>query len=426
MNGKVALRITTHASPVSITISKPLQVQIAAHSGLVWAGGKDFYQGPGSGKINAQLHRMLEDVKMTYGLLLTGLACEVTAPMVRDTYKDMVTGRYSFDQRGLSECMKARAPVRVRFTVSRLLDWHIANKLRCTESTRALYRCLAGSITTFLTSVHRADLLAEQFDTALMNQMLDYQRARGMADSSINEQMVLLKSAIKQGVARDYVAENLLAAHEFKFVRNEHTACLMPEQLAWLESTNFLLPVAPLADLPDVVASPGPWYGPRMQQAVDMFIFCCYTGFHYCDREALSNKHAFALGKTEWIEKIRRKTRRFNARATVKLSPQAVAIIAKYGGLDGLPKLVYRTNYEYIQRLGLLMGLPFKLATGNARNTFAYHCLNEWGFDMESTASMMGLKDTSTIRKYSKVERRRVELGVSWEKALNRSEGVEN
>ena len=39
---------------------------------------------------------------------------------------------------------------------------------------------------------------------------------------------------------------------------------------------------------------------------------------------------------------------------------------------------------------------------------------------------MMGLKDTSTIRKYSKVERRRVELGVSWEKALNRSEGVEN
>ena len=414
MNGKVALRITTHDKPVSITIDKELQSLIAHHPNLEWTGGKDFYQGPGAGRINAQLHKMLGDVKMTYGLLLSGLTCEVTATLVRDTYKDMTAGRYSFDQKGLSECMRNRGPVRVRMSVATLLDWHIANKLRCAESTRKLYRCLAGSITGFLNATHRGDLLAEHFDTAVMNQFLDYQRARGLADSSINEQMVLLRSAIKDGVARDYVGEDCLTSYAFRFVRNEHTASLLPEQLLWLETTDFTRPVVPLVDLPERVQYPGPFHGKTMQDTVSMFVLCCYTAFHYCDREELSSRHAHTVGKTHWIEKVRRKTKRFNAKAIVKLSPQARQIIAHYGGLDCLPKISYKTNYEYLYRLGLLMGLPFRLGTGNARNTFITLALNEWGFDKESVALMAGLKDIGTLDHYGRVDRRRVDLLIHW------------
>lgn len=422
LEGKIALRITIDGTPANITIPKNLQQQISYMPGLNWMGNKELFQGPGAMEINNALWEMKQAVKAAYGTL-NGYGASPSSKMVKEFYTGLKKGRYSDDPKGVAKYLKEGRMAGTKRTLIELLDWYNEKDVTIEGSTRVTRIAYINNMHAFLKESKLLDIQADKFNSAMMHRYIDWirrKRRKPMQDSYISKQVHFFKSALVAGYDREYVSVNALEGFRFRYESNEHTNHLTAEQMLWLSESDFRYPTEAMPGVGELFVNPKgpqvPYYGETMQVVVDLFIFCCYTGYHYCDRDGLQDEHFIYRNDTYWIEKVRRKTKRHGATAYTKLHPKALEIINKYGGKpSNLPRLRYQTNLNYLLRLGELMGLKFRLTTGIARNTFAHHCLNTWGFDLETTAAMMGLMDTKTIRKYAKVERGRVDSQVDWE-----------
>ncbi|WP_247237763.1 phage integrase SAM-like domain-containing protein [Telluribacter sp. SYSU D00476] len=421
LEGDVTLRITIDGVVANMKIPKNLRDQISYMHGLNWMGGKELYQGPGAMKINAALWEMKQGAKVAYGTL-NGYGVSPSSKMVKEFYRGLEKGLYSDDSKGVAKYLKQGRLVGGKRALIDLLKWYKDNSVRLEPGTKSTRQTYINNIEKFLATVGKPELPADSFNRAMMKRFVDWMRNKGkkpLKDSYINENIVFIKSAMKEGYDREFIHENLIANFAFKFTRDVHTDHLTIDQLQWLRSTDFTKPTGfmPGVEEPlEPLKGPAvPCYGEKMQVVVDLMILCCYTAFHYCDREGLQDEHYSFWRNNYWIEKVRRKTKRHKAKAMIKLRPEAIAIIEKYGGLSNLPRLPYRTNANYLIKLGQLMGLPYTLTTGIGRNTFAYQCLNIWGHSLGVTATMMGLKSVNTICKYAEVEKEGVDREVNYE-----------
>ena len=136
--------------------------------------------------------------------------------------------------------------------------------------------------------------------------------------------------------------------------------------------------------------------------ARDLFLFACYTGTAYADVVSVTRENLYTDDDGSLWLKYRRKKNEL--RASVKLLPEALALIEKYHD-DNRPTLFPMIHHPNLQRhmksLAVLAGVSGRLCYHQARHSFASLITLEAGVPIETISRMLGHSDISTPQVYA-------------------------
>ena len=138
--------------------------------------------------------------------------------------------------------------------------------------------------------------------------------------------------------------------------------------------------------------------------ARDLFLFACYTGTAYADAVSVTRENLYTDDEGSLWLKYRRKKNEL--RASVKLLPEALALIEKYHD-DPRPTLFPMIHHPNLQRhmksLAVLAGVSGRLCYHQARHSFASLITLEAGVPIETISRMLGHSDITTTQVYARV-----------------------
>ena len=147
-----------------------------------------------------------------------------------------------------------------------------------------------------------------------------------------------------------------------------------------------------------------PAYRKSHMLARDMFLFGCYTGVSYADIVSITHANLNTdEGGTLWLKYRRKKN---ELRASVKLLPEAIALINKYHSEDRetlFPLLRWSNLRRHMKALAALAGIKDDLCYHQARHSFASLITLEAGVPIETISRMLGHSDISTTQVYARV-----------------------
>ena len=140
--------------------------------------------------------------------------------------------------------------------------------------------------------------------------------------------------------------------------------------------------------------------------ARDLFLFACYTGTAYADAVSVTRENLYTDDEGNLWLKYRRKKNEL--RASVKLLPEALALIEKYRD-DSRPTLFPMIHHPNLQRhmksLAVLAGVSGRLCYHQARHSFASLITLEAGVPIETISRMLGHSDITTTQVYARAPR---------------------
>jgi integrase len=138
--------------------------------------------------------------------------------------------------------------------------------------------------------------------------------------------------------------------------------------------------------------------------ARDMFLFGCYTGVCYADVVSITHENLYTdEGGALWLKYRRKKN---ELRASVKLLPEAIALIEKYHSEDRdtlFPLLHWSNLRRHMKALAALADIKDDLCYHQARHSFASLITLEAGVPIETISRMLGHSDISTTQVYARV-----------------------
>ena len=138
--------------------------------------------------------------------------------------------------------------------------------------------------------------------------------------------------------------------------------------------------------------------------ARDLFLFACYTGTAYADAVSVTRENLYTDDEGSLWLKYRRKKNEL--RASVKLLPEALALIEKYHD-DNRPTLfpmIHHPNMKrHMKALAVLAGVSGRLCYHQARHSFASLITLEAGVPIETISRMLGHSDIQTTQVYARV-----------------------
>jgi len=146
-------------------------------------------------------------------------------------------------------------------------------------------------------------------------------------------------------------------------------------------------------------------WSPKVQQAVDSFLFMCYQGLHISDYRKLKPTDTVVFNSMKSIRMPRTKN---GQPIFVPIHNETMKIIEKYGGVENLPRISGQKNNDFLALAAISIGYDRPLTNKRARKKFTDRCLNDYGFSLETVAAMLGHKTTKWVRKYAKVKERRI------------------
>ena len=138
--------------------------------------------------------------------------------------------------------------------------------------------------------------------------------------------------------------------------------------------------------------------------ARDLFLFACYTGVSYADVVSITDENLYTDDSGALWLKYRRKKNEH--RASVKLLPEALAILEKYRDetRDTLFPIIYHPNMKrHMKALAVLAGVNGGLCYHQARHSFASLITLEAGVPIETISRMLGHSDITTTQVYARV-----------------------
>ena len=147
-----------------------------------------------------------------------------------------------------------------------------------------------------------------------------------------------------------------------------------------------------------------PAYRKSHMLARDLFLFACYTGVSYADVVSITNENLYTDEDGALWLKYRRKKNEL--RASVKLLPEAIALINKYHCEDRetlFPLLRWSNLRRHMKALAALAEIKDDLCYHQARHSFASLITLEAGVPIETISRMLGHSDISTTQVYARV-----------------------
>lgn len=138
--------------------------------------------------------------------------------------------------------------------------------------------------------------------------------------------------------------------------------------------------------------------------ARDLFLFACYTGVSYADVVSITNENLYTDEDGALWLKYRRKKN--GHRASVKLLPEALALINKYHSEYRetlFPLLRWSNLRRHMKALAALAGIKDDLCYHQARHSFASLITLEAGVPIETISRILGHSDISTTQVYARV-----------------------
>ena len=113
-------------------------------------------------------------------------------------------------------------------------------------------------------------------------------------------------------------------------------------------------------------------------------------------------------GRALWLKYRRKKN---ELRASVKLLPEAIALINKYSSEDRetlFPLLRWPNLRRHMKALAALAGIKDDLCYHQARHSFASLITLEAGVPIETISRMLGHSDISTTQVYARVSQKKL------------------
>jgi site-specific recombinase XerD len=153
---------------------------------------------------------------------------------------------------------------------------------------------------------------------------------------------------------------------------------------------------------------------PKLEQARDVFIFCCFTGLSYIDVKGLRESNIQRSFDGElWVMAKRQKT---NIQSNVRLLSIPKQIIEKYKGKceDGflLPVPKSANGNERLKKIGKQCGIATKITFHLARHTFATTVTLSNGVSIESVSKMLGHTNVYTTQIYARIVDKKVSMDM--------------
>lgn len=146
-----------------------------------------------------------------------------------------------------------------------------------------------------------------------------------------------------------------------------------------------------------------PSYRKSHMLARDLFLFACYTGVSYADVVSITDKNLYTDDSGALWLKYRRKKNEL--RASVKLLPEAIALINKYHSEDRetlFPLLRWSNLRRHMKALAALAGIKDDLCYHQARHSFGTFLISA-DIPIESIAKMMGHSNIRTTQGYARI-----------------------
>lgn len=275
-------------------------------------------------------------------------------------------------------------------TLDALMMYRSYKTKRVKSNTAARYNYFEKKLKAWpgLDSVKYADSFTE---SALLS-LTEWMEDDGMKGSSINIYITYYMGAMKHAKRKGLIPVNPISDFLYEYEKTyDYTYLTEAERLQITLVDNL---------------------DKEMEKARDALEFTCLTSLHFTDYNNLTADYISVKGTQVWLEKPRNKT---GVEYCQIMHPHALQIISKYGGqVEKLPRFEYINYYRFVIELGRRARISKHVTPKIGRKTFAYACLNKWGYSLEATAKMMGLSKTDTIAYYAKVGRERVEKEVKW------------
>lgn len=212
---------------------------------------------------------------------------------------------------------------------------------------------------------------------------------KSLALATINKTIQRFRRMVRIAISEGIIDKDPFILYKVKYAK-KNVIYLTTEELASLENHNFSQP--------------------RLQQVVDMFIFCCYTGLAYNEMSKLEHKHIEkSFDGNDWIKMVRDKTERTIA---VPLLQKPIQIIEKYKNDEQtkvFPKISNQKFNSYLKEIADIVGVEKNLTHHIARKTFATTILLYNDVPMEVVSELLGhSKITITQEHYAKVVQKKV------------------
>lgn len=136
----------------------------------------------------------------------------------------------------------------------------------------------------------------------------------------------------------------------------------------------------------------------------DLFLFGCYTGVSYADVVSITEENiCHGEDGSKWLKYSRQKN---GHRASVKLLPEALALIDKYhdGSRKTLFPMIHHANVSHhLKALRELAGIKEDLCYHMGRHSFASLITLEAGVSIETISKMLGHNNIRTTQVYAQV-----------------------
>lgn len=291
-------------------------------------------------------------------------------------------------------------------TMSGLIDWFLERKAEevGTRITRSSYLSFAQrgrNVKAFLLHARLSQQLADEFTPAVADKMVRFfVQERTYKNSHVNKHLDLVKTMLRAAFEADRISINPLKRYLDLPEDDPDTTHLTNEEIDRWEA---------LTDL-----------SPRQEKARDFLLVCIETGTHYVDYRGLVKRGQIETDPdgTQWVVSKRQKTDR---PIYVPVTPRLARLLAKYGGLAGLPVLANAQLNAFLKVVAERAGITKNVTTKIGRKSFADARLNQDALSDTTTAAMLGLASPSHLGHYGTVRRAGIKQALA--KAQRRRQG---
>ena len=365
-NGKVPLcaRITIDGEKVKFSLKSEV-------SSSIW--DPKFGRAKGQTKEALQLNRYLDSIKgqiITHHHNLSEVNEIVTASMVRDAF-------LGYDAKN-NTLLKVFEEFNDRR--EKLIGIDIA------QSTFNKYDLTFRRLQEFLkVKLKKTDILLGQVDQNFVLDFEAYLKTEYRLDTNSSEKLMRIFKRITTMCFRNgQMSRDPFCGHQLKKVKKDRGYLTKAELESILDFT------------PD---------SKRLEKVLDIFLFCCFTGFDYSTTAALTEKHIVMDDDgNQWIETHRIKT---GTPSKVKLLDIPLSIIRKYEATrdgDFLLPVMSNAKYNlYLKEIASVCGIEKRVTSHLARHTFATTVTYANGVSIESISKMLGHTKISTTQIYARI-----------------------